>query len=57
MNFYHIYRLVENSGCDVSRGTVRITDVDSADGEVIFTAATEVLLAALQLEPLGLRVS
>ena len=40
-------RMSENSGCEVSFGTVRITDLDSADDAVIFAETTDVLAEAL----------
>ena len=36
-------RTSEMSGCGVSFGTVRITDVDFADDAVIFAETTEVI--------------
>ena len=55
-------RMSEKSGCGVSFGTVRITDLDLADDEVIFAETTEVLAGALdslseEAEPLEVRVS
>ena len=52
----------EKSGCGLSFGTVRITDLDFADDAVIFAETTKVLEGALnslseEAEPLGLRVS
>ena len=52
-------RMSEKSGCGVSFGTVRITDLDIADDAVIFAETTEVLARVLELlseeaEPLGL---
>ena len=46
----------------MSIGTVWVTDLDFADGAVIFAETTEVLAEALELlceeaKPLGLRVS
>ena len=50
----------EISACGVSFETVRFTDLDFADEEVIFQKTTEVLAEALEslseeVEPLGLR--
>ena len=55
-------RIEENSGCGVSYGTVRITDLDFVDDAVIFAETTEVLAAALDslsevAGSLGLRAS
>ena len=55
-------RVVDRSGCGVSFGDVRITDLDFADDAVIFAETLDVLTAALETlseeaEPLGLRVS
>ena len=55
-------RMSEKSGCGVSFGTVRISDLHFADDAVIFAETTEVLPGALdslseEAEPLGLRVS
>ena len=51
-------RMSEKSGCGVSFGKVRITDLDFADDAVIFAEITEVLAGALEgAEPLELRVS
>ena len=40
----------EKSGCGVSFGTVRITDLDCTDDAVIFAETTEVLAGALDSE-------
>ena len=55
-------RMVEASGCGVSFGDVRLTDLDFADDAVIFAEMLELLVGALEtlsseLEPLGLKVS
>ena len=55
-------RMVEASGCGVSFGDVKITDLDFADDAVIFAETLELLVGALEtlgseLEPLGLKVS
>ena len=55
-------RAVGGSGCGVSFGEVRITDLDFADDAVIFAETLDVLTEALEslseeAEPLGLRVS
>ena len=55
-------RMPEKTDCEVSFGTVRITDLDFADDAVIFAETTEVLASALDLlskkaDPLGFRVS
>ena len=55
-------RMSEKSGCGVSIGTVRITDIDFADDAVIFAQTTDIHARALDMlseeaEPLGLRVS
>ena len=55
-------RMSEKSGCGLSFGTVRISDLDFADDAVIFAETTEVLAGALnslseEAELLGLRVS
>ena len=55
-------RMSEKSGCGVSFGTVRITDLDFVDVADIFTETTELLAGPLdslieEAEPLGLRVS
>ena len=55
-------RMFEKSSCVVSLGRVRITDLDFADAAVLFAAATEVLVEAIEslIEkawPLELRVS
>ena len=54
-------RMSEKSGCGVSFGTVRITDLDFGDDAVIFAETTEVLAGAIdslsEEKPLGLRVS
>ncbi len=52
----------ETSGCGVSFGDVRITDLDFADDAVIFAETADILTEALEslseeAEPLGLRVS
>ena len=36
-------RMLEKSGCGVSLGTVRITELDFADDAVIFAETTEIL--------------
>ena len=58
----HVLGRMEKSGCGVSFGLVRITDLEFVDDAVIFTATPEVLAEAPELlseeaEPLGLRVS
>ena len=55
-------RAIGGSGCGVSFGEVRITDLDFADDAVIFAETLDVLIMALETlseeaEPLGLRVS
>ena len=55
-------RMVEDSGCGVSFGDVRVTDLDFADDAVTFAETLELLVGALEtlsfeLEPLGLKVS
>ena len=55
-------RVVGESGCGVSFGDVRITDLDFADDAVVFAETLEILVGALErlseeAEPLGLRVS
>ena len=55
-------RMSEKTGCGMSFGTVRITDLDFADDAVILAKTTEVLAGALdslseEAEPLRLRVS
>ena len=55
-------RISKKSGCGLSFGAVRITDLDFADHAVIIAQTTELLAGALDLlsdesEPLGLRVS
>ena len=52
----------EKSGCEMSFGTVRITDLHLADDAVIFAETTEVLAGALdwlseEAGPFGLQVS
>ena len=47
----------EKSGCGVSFGTVRITDLDLADDAVIFAEATEVLAGALDSLERGSRAA
>ena len=52
----------KKSGCGVSFGIIRITDLDFADDAVICAETTEVLVDALEslseeADPLGLRVS
>ena len=59
---HELGRMSEKSGCEMSFGTVRITDLDFADDAVIFAETPEALSGALDLlseeaEPLGLRVS
>ena len=54
--------MVEDSGCGVSFGDVRVTDLDFADDAVTFAEMLELLVGALEslsseLEPLGLKVS
>ena len=55
-------RMSVKSGCGMSFGKVRITDLDFADDAVIFAETTEVLAEVLEslseeASPLGLRVS
>ena len=55
-------RMVEDSGCGVSFGDVRVTDLDYADDAVTFAETLGLLVGALEtlsseLEPLGLKVS
>ena len=55
-------RAIGGSGCGVSFGEIRITDLDFADDAVIFAETLDVLIMALETlseeaEPLGLRVS
>ena len=55
-------RVVGASGCGVSFGEARVTDLDFADDAVIFAETLDVLTMALETlseeaEPLGLRVS
>ena len=54
----------ERSSCGASFGNVKISDLDFADGAVIFAETLDILLGALDLEvqneesePLGLRGS
>ena len=55
-------RMSEKSGCGVSYGLIRITDLDFADDAVIFAETIEVRAGALETlseeaKPLRLRVS
>ena len=43
-----LFRISENSGCRLSSGAVRITDLSFHDDAVIFTETTEVLAEALE---------
>ena len=57
-------RMSEKSGCVVSSGTVRITDLDFADDAVVFSEITEVTrlspealeLLSEKAKPLGFRL-
>ena len=52
----------ERTSCGASFGNVKISDLDFADGAVIFAETPDIILGALEVlneesEPLGIRVS